>query len=104
VTLKSFSKTRVFKRGEYISFMSTKKSAKFNFESAMTEINQIVEKLERGGVSLEESLQDFERGIALTRQCQKALAEAEQKVQILMEKNGASVLSPYTAGDEDEEQ
>lgn len=75
--------------------MPTKKSAKFNFESAMAEINQIAEKLERGGISLEESLHDFERGIALTRQCQQALADAEKKVSILMEKEGTAVLSPY---------
>jgi exodeoxyribonuclease VII small subunit len=82
--------------------MPTKKSATFNFESALNELNQLVEKLERGGSPLEESLQDFEKGIALTRQCQKALVDAEQKVQILLEKNGETKLSPYSADEKDE--
>ncbi|QLH42589.1 MAG: exodeoxyribonuclease VII small subunit [Coxiellaceae bacterium] len=58
----------------------------FNFETALNELNTIVEKMEAGGLSLEESLGQFERGIALTRQCQQALTDAQQKVQILMQK------------------
>jgi exodeoxyribonuclease VII small subunit len=79
--------------------MATKKSADFNFESTLKELNQLVEKLERGGLSLEESLQSFERGIALTRDCQKALQAAEQKVQILLAKDGAETLAPYAEQD-----
>jgi len=79
--------------------MATKKPSTFHFESALAELNQLVEKLEHGGLALEQSLEDFERGIALTRQCQKALAEAEQKVQILLEKNGKPTLSPYDSED-----
>lgn len=75
--------------------MSTKKSPVFHFESALATLNQLVEKLEKGGLPLEESLQDFEKGIALARQCQKALSEAEQKVHILLEKNENSTLSSY---------
>ncbi|MGZ5578667.1 MAG: exodeoxyribonuclease VII small subunit, partial [Methylobacter sp.] len=52
--------------------------------------------LEQGDISLEESLQSFERGVFLTRTCQKALQEAEQKVQILIEKNGTQTLEPFT--------
>ncbi len=47
--------------------------------------------MEQGDSSLEYSLKDFERGIELTRNCQTALAEAEQKVQILLKKNGNAV-------------
>jgi exodeoxyribonuclease VII small subunit len=80
--------------------MAPKKTpSSFHFESALTELNQLVEKLEQGGLPLEESLKAFEKGIALTRQCQKALTEAEQKVQILLEKNGKSTLSPYDSED-----
>jgi len=79
--------------------MATKKPSPFNFESALAELNELVEKLEHGGMPLEESLQYFEKGIALTRQCQKALTEAEQKVQILLEKNGKPTLSPYDLAD-----
>ena len=65
----------------------TKKSDKeFNFEAAMQELNQLVEKMEKGGLPLEESLTAFETGIKLTRQCQTALKDAEQKVKILEER------------------
>lgn len=67
----------------------------FNFEKALEELNSIVTRMEQGGLSLEESLAHFENGIALTRNCQKVLQEAEQKVQILMEKNGDLVLQDY---------
>jgi exodeoxyribonuclease VII small subunit len=64
----------------------------FHFETSLEELENLVESLEQGDLSLEESLQHFERGIALTRACQKALGEAEQKVKILLEKNGESSL------------
>lgn len=67
----------------------------FNFEQALEELNTLVNRMEQGGLSLEESLAHFEKGIALTRGCQKALAEAEQKVQILMEKNGELVVENF---------
>jgi exodeoxyribonuclease VII small subunit len=72
-----------------------KKTTEFNFETALAELNQIVEKMEKGGLTLENSLQDFERGIQLTRQCQESLKAAEQKVQILMQKNGDSSLENF---------
>jgi exodeoxyribonuclease VII small subunit len=59
-----------------------------DFERAMTELEQLVEKLERGDLPLEESLGAFERGIALTRTCQQALRQAEQKVEMLMQRPG----------------
>jgi len=61
----------------------------------MQELEQLVEQMERGELSLEESLKYFERGIKLTRTCQQALQEAEQKVQILLEKNGQQSLEPF---------
>lgn len=61
----------------------------------MQELEQLVEQMERGELSLEESLKSFERGIKLTRTCQQALREAEQKVQILLEKNGQQSLEPF---------
>lgn len=79
--------------------MATKKSAEFNFENTLQELNQLVEKLERGGLPLEESLKSFERGIALTRECQQALQAAEQKVQILLAKDGVDTLAPYAEKD-----
>lgn len=72
----------------------------FNFETALKELNTIVEKMESGGLSLEDSLKYFEQGIALTRQCQQALKDAEQKVQILLEKNGQIALENFAENDE----
>lgn len=67
----------------------------FNFEKALEDLNQIVARMEQGGLTLEESLAHFEKGIALTRECQSALNQAEQKVQILIEKNGEQALESY---------
>ncbi len=61
----------------------------------MEELEKLVEQMERGDISLEESLKSFERGIKLTRTCQQALQDAEQKVQILLEKNGQQTLEPF---------
>ena len=65
-----------------------KKAAPLNFEAALEEMETLVARMEQGETSLEDSLKDFERGIELTRACQAALAEAEQKVQILLDKDG----------------
>ncbi len=59
-----------------------------DFEQSLQELEEIVERMERGDATLEESLKQFERGIALTRACQQALKAAEQKVDILIEENG----------------
>ncbi len=63
--------------------MSRSKSRDPDFEASMAELEQIVQKLEQGELSLDDSLQQFERGVALARQCQTALQAAEQRVQIL---------------------
>jgi exodeoxyribonuclease VII small subunit len=76
-----------------------KKTAEFDFEKALGELEALVEKMEQGELSLEESLRQFERGIVLTRACQKALSEAEQKVQILMQNTGAAALKPFADAD-----
>jgi len=66
--------------------MSRKKPENLSFEEALSELEDLVDRLEQGEISLEESLKSFERGIALTRNCQQALVKAEQKVSILSEK------------------
>ena len=66
------------------------------FEESLAELEQLVEQMEQGDLSLEDSLKSFERGVNLTRTCQKALQEAEQKVQILLETNGTQTLEPFT--------
>lgn len=72
-----------------------KKKPTIAFEDALKELEALVEKMERGDFSLEESLQHFERGVALTRHCQQALQEAEQKVEILLEKGEQSDVKPF---------
>ena len=71
---------------------STKKTDALDFEGSMIELEDLVERMEEGDQSLEDSLKDFERGIALTRSCQKSLQETEQKIQQLIEKNGQDEL------------
>jgi exodeoxyribonuclease VII small subunit len=66
-----------------------------SFETAISELEQIVAQLESGDLELDQSLKLFERGIELTRLSQHKLQEAEQKVQILMEKNGQLELQPF---------
>lgn len=73
----------------------SKKQTPLNFEKALQELEALVERMEKGEISLEDSLKDFERGIELTRTCQKALQEAEQKVHILMEKDGQLKVEPF---------
>jgi len=68
--------------------MTKKKQAKFDFEEALEELEELVTSMEDGELSLEESLQAFEKGIKLTRECQTALKNAEQKVQVLLNENG----------------
>ncbi len=72
-----------------------KKTTGFHFEQALSELEAVVEQLESGELSLEQSLQRFERGIALTRACQRSLAEAEQRVKVLMETDGRERLAPF---------
>ena len=71
--------------------MARKKTKAFDFEAALAELEALVERMEQGESSLEDSLRDFERGIELTRACQAALQEAEQKVQILLAKDAEAV-------------
>ena len=55
------------------------------FESALEELERLVETLEGGETSLDDSLKHFERGVALARACRRTLETAEQRVRILME-------------------
>ena len=68
--------------------MPAKKQADFNFEGALEQLEELVASMEDGELSLEDSLKAFEKGIKLTRECQTALKNAEQKVQILLDESG----------------
>lgn len=72
--------------------MTDENSQQFNFEQALAELKLLVEKMEQGGLPLQDSLQYFEQGIGLIRHCQQQLASAEQKVKILTEQQK---LEPY---------
>ena len=79
--------------------MAKKPTSPTHFEDALKELEGLVARLEHGDLPLEESLQSFERGIELTRTCQTALQEAEQKVQTLVDKNGQPTLMPLDRED-----
>ena len=81
----------------------SRKSGEFSFEKALAELEGLVEKMEQGELGLEESLKHLERGIALTRACQKALVEAEQKVQLLTSGRDGPELAPFSAEDDSED-
>jgi len=74
----------------------SKKKEPVDFEQALAELEELVGRMEQGDLSLEQSLKDFERGIHLTRSCQQALKEAEQKVQILTRQKGEETLDLFT--------
>lgn len=66
-----------------------------HLESSLQEISQIIAQMEQGNLTLDESLQFFERAIKLTKDCQSILSDAEQKVQILLQ--GSNNLSDIDA-------
>ena len=77
--------------------MTAKKNLPIPFETALAELENLVGQLEQGELTLEDSLQRFERGIALVRSCRNTLREAEQKVEQLIERNGQLEITPFDA-------
>ncbi len=76
--------------------MAKKNDAPASFETALTELEQIVTRLESGDLPLEEALSEFERGVQLARQGQTRLQQAEQRVQILLSEQEEAPLTPFT--------
>lgn len=70
-----------------------------DFEQSLAELEALIGRLERGDLPLAESLDLFEQGVSLTRQCHARLSEARQRVEILL-KDGARPFDPGSAGDE----
>ena len=68
---------------------------KFNLEKSLAELDELVEELESGDLPLEKAMKKFEEGIKLTRGCQTALKEAEQKVEILLKSAGGEDLKEF---------
>ena len=70
-----------------------------NFEKSLSELESIVDDMEQGQLSLEDSLKRFEKGIALTSECQQALQNAELKVSELLEKNNKLLEQDFETED-----
>ncbi|BAS67725.1 exodeoxyribonuclease VII small subunit [Bathymodiolus septemdierum thioautotrophic gill symbiont] len=67
---------------------------KFDFNKGLEKLESIVQTMEEGDLSLEDSLKYFEDGVKLTRQCQTALSEAEQKIAVLSADDGYQSEKP----------
>ena len=75
------------------------RSKKVDFEQSLARLEALVEQLEEGELSLEDSLKAFQEGVKLTRECQKALSEAEQKVHLLSEEDGEVLRKAFVGGE-----
>ncbi len=72
-----------------------KKKDTIDFEKSLKTLEKIVDDMETGELSLEQSLSAFEKGIKLTKECQTALTQAEQRVEVLIEEHGEESLEPF---------
>jgi exodeoxyribonuclease VII small subunit len=79
--------------------VSGKKARVPDFEKALGELEAVVERLEHGDLPLEEALRQFERGIELARSCESSLRQAEQKVEILLQKKDDAPPEPFAPED-----
>ena len=70
-----------------------------DFEQALAELEALVTRLERGDMPLDDALKTFERGVELTRQCQGSLKAAQQRVEILLKRNGQIETEPFSVAD-----
>jgi exodeoxyribonuclease VII small subunit len=75
--------------------VSTKKGKTVDFEQALGELETVVDRLEHGELPLEEALRQFERGVELARTCQGALKQAEQRVEVLLQKTPDAEPEPF---------
>jgi len=71
-----------------------------SFEAALQELERLVQTLESGGTSLEDSLKAYERGTVLLKHCQETLAQAEQKIRILDGDQLRDFAAPAESSDE----
>ncbi len=71
-----------------------------DFEKALSELEQLVERLERCDLPLDDALKTFERGVALTRQCQEALKAAQARVEILAARGDGTSVEPFEPDDD----
>jgi exodeoxyribonuclease VII small subunit len=73
--------------------------AKKNFEESLAKLEKITAELENGALSLEESLKKFDEGVKLAEYCNIKLDEAQQKVSILLKKDGSRYETPFADND-----
>ena len=71
-----------------------------HFEQSLDELEQLVEKMEHGDLSLEASLAAYERGVGLYRQCQAALEQAELRVRLLSDPGNPDEARPFDASED----
>lgn len=69
--------------------------SKENFEKSMKELEEIVTELEKGNLNLDESVNKFEEGMKIAKQCNTILENAEKKITILLEKNGELIEEDF---------
>ncbi|GGK07182.1 exodeoxyribonuclease VII small subunit [Luteimonas terricola] len=72
-----------------------------DFEASLDSLEQLVEKMEHGDMSLEDSLAAYERGVGLYRRCQQALEEAELRVRLLTDPQQPDSATPFPAPGDD---
>jgi exodeoxyribonuclease VII small subunit len=77
------------------------KEAKKSFEAAISQLEEVVQKLEKGELSLDASIEVFQQGIELTKYCNKRLDEVEKKISILIEDDNGGLLEKSFPGTED---
>ncbi len=78
------------------------KNAPPALETSLDNLEVLVEKMESGELTLEDSLKAFEEGVRLSRECQQALQQAEQKVRILLEQNTEADPESFIGGDNEQ--
>ena len=68
---------------------------KFNFNKGLLQLEEIINKMESGELSLEDSLKYFEEGVKIHRQCHTALTDAEQRIRVLSDSDNYSEEKPF---------
>ena len=81
--------------------VDTESSPVANFEASLDALEQLVEKMEHGDMSLEDSLAAYERGVGLYRRCQQALEQAELRVRLLTDPQQPDSATPFPASGDD---
>jgi exodeoxyribonuclease VII small subunit len=76
--------------------VTSRKGKEPEFEQSLAELESVVGRLEHGELPLEEALKQFERGVELARACESSLKQAEQRVEILLQKNTEAAPEPFS--------